>query len=152
MTKWLDKLPGLYHVRSQFKVLARRAYRVLGQHRSTQRHVPKGRADEDRLVVDKIELVRHFGRYGHRRIAALLREVGWSVSDGRIERLWRREGLKVQPKSPKKGRFWLNNGSCVRLRLQYRDHVWSYGFVRYRTDNGRVFRNLTFSMSSFEST
>ena len=89
-----------------------------------------------------IELARQFGRYGYRRIAALLREAGWSVSDGRIERLWRREGLKVPQKQPKKGRLWLNDGSCVRLRPQYRNHVWSYDFVHYRTDDGKVFRTL----------
>jgi hypothetical protein len=59
-------------VRSQFKVSERQACQVLGQHRSTQRHIPKGRADEDRLVADMIELARQFGRYGYRRIAALL--------------------------------------------------------------------------------
>ncbi|WP_321831288.1 IS3 family transposase [Thalassovita sp.] len=130
------------HVRSQFKVSQRRACRVLGQHRSTQRHIPKGRADEDRLVADMIELARQFGRYGYRRIAALLREAGWSVSDGRVERLWRREGLKVPAKQPKKGRLWLNDGSCVRLRPEYRNHVWSYDFVHCRTDDGKVFRTL----------
>jgi len=129
-------------VRSQFKVSERRAYRVLGQHRSTQRHVPKGRADEDRLVSDMIELARQFGRYGYRRIAAFLREAGWSVSDGRIERLWRREGLKVPQKQPKKGRLWLNDGSCIRLHPEYRNHVWSYDFVHCQTDDGKVFRTL----------
>ena len=129
-------------MRSQFKVSERRACRVLGQHRSTQRYIPKGRADEDRLVADMIELARQFGRYGYRRIAALLREAGWSVSDGRIERLWRREGLKVPQKQPKKGRLWLNDGSCVRLRPEYRNHVWSYDFVHCRTDDGKVFRTL----------
>jgi transposase InsO family protein len=89
-----------------------------------------------------IELARQFGRYGYRRIAALLREAGWSVSDGRIERLWRREGLKVPQKQPKKGRLWLNDGSCVRLRPKYRNHVWSYDFVHCRTDDGKVFRTL----------
>ena len=89
-----------------------------------------------------IELARQFGRYGYRRIAALLREAGWSVSDGRIERLWRREGLKVPQKQPKKGRLWLNDGSCVRLRPEYRNHVWSYDFVHCRTDDGKVFRTL----------
>ena len=116
--------------------------RVLGQHRSTQRHVLNGHADEDRLVADMIELARQFGRYGYRRIAALLREAGWSVSDGRIERLWRREGLKVPQKQPKKGRLWLNDGSCVRLRPEYHNHVWSYDFVHCRTDDGKVFRTL----------
>ena len=130
------------HVRDQFKVSERRACRVLGQHRSTQRHVPKGRADEDHLVADMIELARQFGRYGYRRIAALLRDAGWSVSDGRVERLWRREGLKVPRKQPKKGRLWLNDGSCVRLRPEYRNHVWSYDFVHCRTDDGKAFRTL----------
>ncbi|NOE24865.1 IS3 family transposase [Ruegeria sp. HKCCD6157] len=130
------------HVRSQLKVSERRACRVLGQHRSTQRRVPQGRADEDRLVADMIELTRQYGRYGYRRIAALLREAGWSVSDGRIERLWRREGLKVPVKQPKKGRLWLNDGSCVRLRPEYRNHVWSYDFVHCRTDDGKAFRTL----------
>ncbi len=115
---------------------------MLGQHRSTQRHIPRGRADEDRLAADMIELARQYGRYGYRRIAVLLRDAGWSVSDGRIERLWRREGLKVPMKQPKKSRLWLNDGSCVRLRPEYRNHVWSYDFVHCRTDDGKAFRTL----------
>ena len=83
---------------------------MLEQHRSTQRRVAKGLADEGRLVADMIDLARQFGRYGYRRIAVLLREAGWSVSDGRIERLWRQEGVKVPQKQPKKGRLWLNDG------------------------------------------
>ena len=67
---------------------------------------------------------------------------GWQVNDKRVERLWRREGLKVPVKQPKKGRLWLNDGSCVRLRPEYRDHVWSYDFVHCRTDDGKVFRTL----------
>lgn len=89
-----------------------------------------------------IELARQYGRYGYRRIAVLLREAGWSVSDGRIERLWRREGLKVPMKQPKRGRLWLNDGSCIRLRSEHRNHVWSYDFVHCRTDDGRAFRML----------
>ena len=89
-----------------------------------------------------IELARQFGRYGYRRVAVLLREAGWSVSDGRIERLWKREGLKVPAKQPKKGRLWLNDGSCVRLRPEHRNHVWSYDFVHCRTDEGKAFRTL----------
>jgi len=123
-------------------VSQRRVCRVLGQHRSTQRRLPQGRADEDRLVADMIELTRQYGRYGYRRIAALLRDAGWQVNDKRVERLWRREGLKVPMKQPKKGRLWLNDGSCVRLRPEYRNHVWSYDFVHHRTDDGRAFRAL----------
>jgi putative transposase len=124
------------------KVSERRICRVLGQHRSTQRRRPHGRADEERLVADMIELAREYGRYGYRRVAVLLRDAGWSVSDGRVERLWRREGLKVPPKQPKRGRLWLNDGSCVRLRPEYRNHVWSYDFVHCRTDDGKAFRTL----------
>ena len=115
---------------------------MLGQHRSTQRRVPRGRADEERLVEDMIELARQYGRYGYRRVAALLRDAGWHVNDKRVERLWQREGLKVPPKQPKRGRLWLNDGSCVRLRAEHPNHVWSYDFVHHRTDDGRVFRTL----------
>jgi putative transposase len=78
-------------IRSEMKVSERRICRVLGQHRSTQRHHPRGRKDEDRLVADMIELARQYGSYGYRRVAVLLRDAGWQVSDGRIERLWRRD-------------------------------------------------------------
>ncbi|SLN64797.1 IS2 transposase TnpB [Pseudooctadecabacter jejudonensis] len=93
-------------------------------------------------MADMIELARQYGRYGYRRIAALLRDAGWLVNDKRVERLWRREGLKVPMKQPKKGRLWLNDGSCVRLRPEYHNHVWSYDFVHHRTDDGKAFRTL----------
>ena len=115
---------------------------MLGQHRSTQRRIPRGRADEDRLVADMIELARQYGRYGYRRIAALLRDAGWQVNDKRVERLWRREGLKVPGKQPKRGRLWLNDDSCVRLRAEQANHIWSYDFVHHRTHDGRAFRML----------
>ena len=115
---------------------------MLGQHRSTQRRIPRGRDDEDRLVADMIELARRYGRYGYRRIAALLCDAGWQVNDKRVERLWRREGLKVPGKQPKRGRLWLNDGSCVRLRAERADHVWSYDLVHHRTHDGRAFRTL----------
>ena len=89
-----------------------------------------------------IELARQYGRYGYRRIAVLLRDAGWQVSNGRVERLWRREGLKVPLKQPKKSRLWLNDGSCVRLRPERPNHVWSYDFVHCRTDDGKAFRTL----------
>ena len=86
---------------------------------------PKGRADEQRLTADIVELARQYGRYGYRKIAELLRTTsGWVVNDKRVERIWRREGLKVPQKQPKRGRLWLNDGSCVRLRPQHRNHVW----------------------------
>ncbi|WAJ26113.1 IS3 family transposase [Antarcticirhabdus aurantiaca] len=130
------------HVMKKHGVKERLACRVLGQHRSTQRKAPKGRADDAALRADIIELATRYGRYGYRRIAALLREAGWVVNVKRVERIWRQEGLKVPAKQPKRGRLWLNDGSCVRLRPERPNHVWSYDFVEDRTHNGRKFRML----------
>ena len=117
--------------------------RALGQHRSTQRRVPTGLDDEERLTADIVELARQFGRYGYRKIAELLRaRAGWVVNDKRVERIWRREGLKVPVKQPKRGRLWLNDGSCIRLRAERPNHVWSYDFVEDRTHEGRKYRML----------
>ena len=115
---------------------------MLGQHRSTQRNQPRAREDEERLTADIIALARDYGRYGYRRIAELLRRAGWAVNDKRVERIWRREGLKVPTKQPKRRRLWLNDGSCVRLRAERPNHVWSYDFVHHRTHDGRAFRML----------
>jgi putative transposase len=121
----------------------RRVCRALGQHRSTQRRVPTGRDDEERLTADIVELARRYGRYGYRKIAELLRSTaGWVVNDKRVERIWRREGLKVPSKQPKRGRLWLSDGSCVRLRAERPNHVWSYDFVEDRTHEGRKYRML----------
>ena len=89
------------------------------------------------------QLASDYGRYGYRRVTALLRGEGWRVNHKRIERLWRQEGLKVPQKQPKRRRLWLNDGARVRLRPQYKDHVWSYDFVADRTSDGRSFRMLT---------
>ena len=100
------------------------------------------RAEEAALTADIVELATRYGRYGYRRITALLHRAGWVVNMKRVERIWRREGLKVPYRQPKKGRLWLNDGSCIRLRPEYPNHVWSYDFVEDRTHNGRRFRML----------
>jgi putative transposase len=120
----------------------RRACWVVGQTRSSQRKKPKIASDEEALVDRMTELACAYGRYGYRRITALLRDEGWRVNHKRIERLWRREGLKVPQKQPKRKRLWLNDGSCVRLRPEHQNHVWSYDFIADRTHNGRAFRML----------
>ena len=74
--------------------------------------------------------------------SARLRDAGWLVNDKRVERIWRREGLKVPARQPKRGRLWLNDGSCIRLRAEHRNHVWSYDFVEDRTHEGRRIRML----------
>jgi len=94
-------------------------------------------------VTRMIEFAMTYGRYGYRRVTALLRREGWWVNHKRVERLWRREGLKVPQKQPKRGRLWLNDGSCLRLRPEHRNHVWSYDFVADRTHDGRPLRMLT---------
>jgi putative transposase len=123
-------------------VSERRACKALGQHRSTQRRAPRGLNDEEALTADLVELAGKYGRYGYRKISALLRAAGWLVNDKRVERIWRREGLKVPAKQPKKGRLWDTDGSCLRLRPEHRNHVWSYDFVEERTHDGRKFRML----------
>jgi len=95
------------------------------------------------LTARIIELATQYGRYGYRRVTALLKEESWLVNHKRVERIWRKEGFKVPQKQPKRGRLWLNDGSCIRLRPKYRDHVWSYDFVVARTSDGRSFRILT---------
>ena len=95
------------------------------------------------LVGRMIELATRYGRYGYRRITAMLQREGFRVNHKRIERLWRREGLKVPQKQPKRGRLWLNDGSCIRLRPQRKNHVWSYDFVFDRTRDGWPLRLLT---------
>ncbi|MCJ2119206.1 IS3 family transposase [Methylobacterium sp. J-001] len=130
------------HIMLRMNVSERRACRALGQHRSTQRKVPRGRDDEEALTADLVALAEKYGRYVYRKISALLKAAGWFVNDKRVERIWRREGLKVPVKQPKRGRIWDNDGSCIRLRPEYRNHVWSYDFVEARTHEGRKFRML----------
>ena len=124
-------------------VSERRACKVLGQARATQRHCPRIADDEEALTRAIVRLSERFGRYGYRRITAMLHREGWQVNHKRVERIWRREGLKVPARQPKRGRLWFNDGSCVRLRPSHRNHVWSYDFVEDRTHDGRKIRMLT---------
>src|SRR5512139_1215919 len=125
------------------RISQRQACRVLGQARSTQRQERGVLGEEERLVSRMITLATQYGRYGYRRITALLRAEGWRVNHKRVERIWRQEGLKVPQKQPKRGRLWLNEGSCIRLRPERKNHVWSYDLMAARTQDGRAFRILT---------
>jgi putative transposase len=116
---------------------------VLGQARNTQRRSHETSPEELRLVADITTLATRYGRYGYRRITALLQDRGWQVNHKRVERIWRQEGLKVPKKQPKRRRLWLNDGSCIRLRPEHKDHVWSYDFMVSRTADGRAFKLLT---------
>jgi transposase InsO family protein len=123
-------------------VSERRACRVIGQPRSTQRYDKQVPDDEELLRQRIIELASAYGRYGYRRVTALLRNEGWIVNHKRVQRIWREEGLKVPQKQPKRRRLWLNDGSVVRLRPLFPKHVWSYDFMHARTHNGVPFRIL----------
>ncbi len=125
-----------------FQVSERCVCRALGQPRSTQRYRGKGPDGEEMLTERIVTLASQFGRYGYRRITAMLQMEGWQVNHKRVERIWRQEGLKVPKKQPKRGRLWLNDGSCLRLRPEYPDPVWSYDFMLERTHDGRAFRIL----------
>jgi putative transposase len=115
----------------------------LGPSRRTQRYLPRVRDDEGPLTARVIELAALYGLYGTPRSEALLRSEGWAVHHKRLERIWRQVGLKVPAKQPKRGRVWLKDGSCVRLRPEHKDHVWAYDFVTARTHDGRVIRLVT---------
>lgn len=114
------------HVKGHLCVSERGACRAMAQSRATQRYAPIEQDDEAPLTRRIIELAAMYGRYGYRRITALLNHEGWRVNHKRVERIWRHEGLRVSKKQPKRGRLWLNGGSCVRLRPERKDHVWAY--------------------------
>ncbi|MGA8011955.1 MAG: IS3 family transposase [Candidatus Acidiferrales bacterium] len=131
------------HARKEYEVSERHACRLLGQWQRTQRYAAIPRIDEDALTEAIIALASEYGRYGYRRITALLQDAGWQVGKDRVQRIWRREGLKVPQKQRARRRLWLNDGSCVRLRPERANHVWSYDFVSAMTHNGRMLRMLT---------
>ena len=127
----------------RYGVSERHACSALGVHRSTLRRLPKKADDEEALTKDILRLAHKYGRYGYRRITALLHLEGWRVNHKRVERIWREQGLKVPKKQPKRKRLYLNDGSCIRLRALYPNHVWSYDFVSDRLSNGKKYRMLT---------
>jgi putative transposase len=131
------------HARRKYGVSERQACRILKQSRGTQRYQPECRTDEEALTRDIIALASENGRYGYRRITALLQARGWAVGKDRVQRIWRREGLKVPAKQHPRARLWLNDGSCIRLRPERPNHVWSYDFVSGMTHDGRTLRMLT---------
>src|SRR6202023_1663971 len=126
----------------EYEVSERHACRLLGQWRRTQRYAAIPRIDEDALTEAIVALASEYGRYGYRRITALLQSAGWQVGKDRVQRIWRREGLKVPQKQRARGRLWLGEGSCVRLRPERANHVWSYDFVKAMTHDGRALRIL----------
>ena len=127
----------------RYGISERRACKALGVTRSVQRYEKRRADDEQQLRDDIVRFAHQYGRYGYRRITALLRVEGWVVNHKRVERIWREEGLRVPQKQKKRKRLYLNNGSCIRLRPCWQNHVWSYDFVADRLSNGKKIRMLT---------
>ncbi len=133
----------MIYAQQKLGISERRACQTLGQSRSLQRRDPVRGDDEAALTGDIIKLATKYGRYGYKRITALLRVQGWRVNHKRVERIWRQEGLKVPQKHKKRGRLYLNDGSCIRLRACWPNHVWSYDFVADQLIDGTKIRTLT---------
>ncbi len=136
-------------VSKTFRVFERRACRVSGQARTTQRYTLKAKSEEERLIAEIVRLATRYGRYGYRRITALLNQESWRVNHKRVERIWRREGLKVPQRQPKRGRLWLNDIGVKTLFIE-RGSPWENGYIesfngklRDEMLNREVFTTLT---------
>jgi putative transposase len=130
------------HVQRTLDVSERRACRVLGQARSTQRYASK-RPDLDRLLVDRMdELRREHPRYGYRRIWTLLVREGWRVNRKRVHRLWKEAGWQISTQAKKRRRLGSSEHGSTQHRALHRGHVWSYDFVFDRTEDGRQLKFL----------
>ena len=130
------------HVREEMKTSERRICAVLGQNRATQRYTPSVREYSVLVRQAVINYASEYGRYGYRTITGFLRMDGWGISYNRVERIWKQEGLKVPARQRPRKRLWLNDGSCIRLRPEWKNHVWAYDFVHCRTADGQAFRVL----------
>jgi putative transposase len=126
------------HIQKKFGLSERRACRVLGQPRSSQRYVSTKNGKDAALVERMVALSRENPRYGYRRIWALLRREGWAVNKKRVQRLWREAELRVlSGKERKRRRMGASENGCTRRRAEYIDHVWSYDFAMDATEDGK---------------
>ena len=132
----------MQHIREGLNASERKICAVLGQHRTTQRYKPTSREFSVLARQAIINYATEYGRYGYRAVTDLLRQDGWGISYKRVERIWKQEGLKVPQKQKPRKRLWLTDGSCIRLRPAWANHVWAYDFVQGRTENGQPFRIL----------
>jgi len=126
----------------EHKVTERRACRVLNTNRTAYRYEPIRLPDEDSVRANIIYMACNFGLVGYRMVSDMMRNDGIRINHKRVERIWREEGLKLPQKQIKKRRLWLTDGSCIRLRPEHRNHVWSYDFVEDKTMNGKKIRFL----------
>lgn len=120
----------------------RKACRVIGQLRTTQRYEKVIDPEREKLRAKIIELAKEYGRYGYKTITSMLQMEGFEVGKDRVHSIWQEEGLLVPKRQPKRARLWLNDGSTIRLKPTHKNHVWSYDFVAEQTHDGRSFRIL----------
>ena len=130
----------------KYRVGERRACGGLGVNRTAYRYEPIKLPDEDEVRREVIDLACNYGRVGYRMVTDMLNNKKAAdekrINHKRVERIWREEGLKLPQKQTKRRRIWLNDGSCVRLRPERPNHVWSYDFMEDRTADGRKIRFL----------
>ncbi len=129
-------------MRKKLEVSERRACKVIGQPRSTQRYTSHKLDKDGTLLGEIVALSEKNPRYGYRRVWALLRREGWRVNKKRVHRLWREAGLKVPQKQRKRRRLGVGENGCTRRRAERPDHVWSYDFVMDQTEDGRRLKML----------
>lgn len=130
------------HVVHELQVSERRACRTIGQVRSVYRYEPRPNPRREELRERVVAVAQEFSRYGYRTVTDILRMEGLEVGKDAVYRIWREEGLKVPQKAPKRARLWRADGSCMRLRPERRNHVWSYDFVSDRTHDGAPIKIL----------
>lgn len=130
------------HIKKELGFSERRICKVISWQRSSFRYKPVNNEFQERLKLRVVDLAAEYGRYGYRQVTGLLNMEGWDVGRDRVFSIWRKEGLKVPSKQPKKSRLWLNDGSCIRQRAEYKNHVWSYDFVSEQTHDGRKIKIL----------
>jgi putative transposase len=129
-------------LRDRLGVSERWACRVVGQHRSTQRHEPGTAEDDAALRAELRKFSRERPRWGYRRAHHRLRELGWSVNRKRVQRLWREEGLRVPVRRRKRRRLGESTVPAERLRAERRNHVWAFDFQFDQTADGRALKLL----------
>jgi len=128
----------------KYSTSERLACELVGLSRAAYRYMPLPKDDEEPLRAEVIRMASIYGRYGYRFIAGMMRNAGWGqATTSKVARIWRQEGLKIPQKQPPRGRLWFNDGSCMRLRANYPNHVWSYDFVFIRDAYGGKIRMLT---------
>jgi len=131
------------HIQETLDVSERRACKVIGQSRMTQRYEPK-QPNRDRALTNEIKtLAGKHKRYGYRMITAKLRQSGWSVNHKRVQRIWRKEGLQVPYRRKFKKAKGRSENSCVARRSDEMNHVWTYDFMSDQTEDGRSLKFLT---------